>query len=109
MRVREFSARLAVAASVAAFAAGPAAAETIRVTVDKLTFSPAHVSAKVGDTIEWVSTDFVAHTATGRKKEWDLSIPAKATARGILESAGEIEYYCRFHPNMVGHISVAGR
>jgi plastocyanin len=83
------------------------AAETIRVGVDKLTFTPAQLSAHVGDTVEWVNSDFVAHTATTRKKEWDVAIPAKGTGRVTLKSAGTIDYFCRFHPNMVGRISVA--
>ena len=36
----------------------PAHAETIRVSIDKLVFSPANISAKVGDTIEWVNDVF---------------------------------------------------
>jgi plastocyanin len=83
------------------------AAETIRIGVDKLTFTPAQVSAHVGDTIEWVNADFVAHTATGREKEWDVVLPVKGKGLVTLKHAGTIEYYCRFHPNMVGHISVA--
>jgi len=60
-----------------ACAAPTLAAETIRVTIDKLKFSPAQVSAHVGDTIEWVSNDFVAHTATARNKDWDIKHPPK--------------------------------
>ena len=89
-----------------AWAAG-GAAETIRVGVDKLTFIPAQVSVHVGDTIEWANADFVAHTATARRKEWDVTIPAKNIARITLKSAGIIDYYCRFHPNMMGRLSVA--
>ena len=40
------------------------AGETVRVTVDKLKFDPPKISAHVGDTIEWASSDFVVHTAT---------------------------------------------
>ena len=83
------------------------AAETIRIDVDKLAFTPAQVSAHIGDTIEWANADFVAHTATGRKKEWDVTIPAKGIGRVTLKKAGIIDYYCRFHPNMVGRVSVA--
>jgi plastocyanin len=86
-------------------AAMPAAAATVRVTVTKLTFEPAQVSAHVGDTIEWVNADFLAHSATGRKKEWDLFIAPSRSGSVTLKQAGEIDYYCRFHPNMVGHIS----
>ena len=90
-----------------ACAAPSLAAETIRVAIDKLKFSPAHVSARVGDTIEWVSGDFVAHTATARNKDWDITIPANGTGRITLQHDGEVEYFCRFHPNMTGRISVA--
>ena len=85
------------------------AAETIRVGVDKLMFTPAQVSAHIGDTIEWINSDFVAHTATARTKEWDVIIPAKGIGRITLKRAGIIDYYCRFHPYMVGHVSVADR
>jgi plastocyanin len=94
---------------LAAFAAPAAAAETIRINVDQLTFTPARVSAHLGDTIEWVSTDFIAHTATARTKAWDVAIPAKGTGRITLKRAGDVEYYCHFHPNMVGRISASVR
>jgi plastocyanin len=83
------------------------AAETIRITIDKLNFTPAQVSAHVGDTIEWVSSDFVAHTATARNKDWDVAIPPKGTGRVIVQHAGDLDYFCRYHPNMTGRISVA--
>jgi len=90
-----------------AFAAPACSAETIRIAIDKLTFAPAQVSAHVGDTIEWVNGDFIAHTATARSQDWDVAIPAKGTARVTLRHAGDIDYFCRFHPNMTGRISVA--
>ena len=82
------------------------AGETIRVTIDKLKFDPPQVSAHVGDTIEWVSSDFVAHTATARNKDWDVAIPAKGVGRVTLEHPGDVDYFCRFHPIMTGRISV---
>jgi plastocyanin len=84
----------------------PAYADTIRVTVDKLEFMPADISAKVGDTIEWVNNDVFAHTATVRG-DWDVMIAPKKTARFVLKKSGDVEYYCRFHPNMRGRIAVA--
>src|SRR6476660_1882785 len=86
--------------------ATPLAAETFRVTIDNLTFSPAEVLAPVGDTIEWVSTDFVAHTAPARNQNWNVAISPKGTGRVTLQHAGEVVYFCRFHPNMTGQISV---
>ncbi|MGN6767702.1 MAG: cupredoxin domain-containing protein [Rhizobiaceae bacterium] len=86
-------------------AAVPARAETITVTIEKLVFSPVDLKAKVGDTVEWVNKDVLAHTATV-KGGWDVMIPAKKSASLVLKKAGTVEYYCRFHPNMKGHITV---
>jgi plastocyanin len=82
------------------------AADTIRIMIDKLKFEPAQVSAHVGDTVEWISSDFVAHTATARNKDWDVAIPAKGAGHVTLQHSGDIDYFCRFHPNMIGRISV---
>jgi plastocyanin len=83
------------------------AGETIRVAVDKMTFDPPKISAHVGDTIEWVSSDFVVHTATAKNEDWDVAIPAKGIGRVTLEHPGEVDYFCRFHPNMMGQVMVA--
>jgi plastocyanin len=97
----------ALAGVTLAIASLPAAAETIPVDMGKLSYAPAEVSAHVGDTIEWVNGDFVAHTATARDKQWDVMILPNKTGRITIKQAGRIEYYCRFHPNRVGRISVA--
>lgn len=97
-----------VAVALAAFAAGATAAETIRVTIKGLKFSPAVVTAHVGDTIEWTNQDLMAHTATARDKQWDVSIPPGKSASVVIEKAGAIEYFCRIHPSMTGKIDVVG-
>lgn len=84
----------------------PVKAATIQVTIDKLVFSPASVEAKVGDTIMWVNKDAFAHTATV-KNGWEVMIPPKKSARLTLKAAGVADYFCRFHPNMTGHIAAA--
>jgi plastocyanin len=83
------------------------AGETIRVAIEKLKFDPPQVSARIGDTIEWANDDFIAHTATARNKDWDVTIPPKGSARVTLQHAGEVDYFCRFHPNMTGRILAA--
>lgn len=96
----------AVMVVMLATAAVPARAETIQVMVDKLVFVPAEVNAKVGDTIEWVNRDILAHTATVKGGS-EVMIPVKKTARLTLQKAEAIDYYCRFHPNMKGRITVS--
>ena len=97
---------LAPTLALALIASSPALAATIEVTIDKLVFSPVSVQAKVGDTIEWTNNDVIAHTATV-KGGWDVMIPAKSKGKVTLKAAGAVDYFCRFHPNMKGHVNVA--
>lgn len=84
----------------------PAHAATIQITMDNLVISPAEASAKVGDTIEWINKDVLAHTATARNGDWDISLPPKQSTTLVLKKAGTVEYYCRFHPNMRATLTV---
>jgi plastocyanin len=70
-------------------------------------FAPTEVKAKVGDTIRWINKDILSHTATARNGDWEVNIAASKTATLVLKKAGDIDYYCRFHPNMKAHISIA--
>ena len=94
-------AALALVTSVSAHAA------TIQITMENLVISPAEATAKVGDTIELVNKDILAHTATARNGDFDVMMPPKKTVTYILKKAGTIDYYCRFHPNMKAVLNVA--
>jgi plastocyanin len=99
--------RQIVGALILVFATGVARADTIQVKMEKLGFVPAEVTAHVGDTIEWVNSDFVAHTATARDGSWDVLIPVNAKKTVVLKTEGTVDYYCKFHPNMTGRILVS--
>ena len=96
----------ALAAAIALLAAAGARAETIRIVIDKMDYAPATVAAKVGDAVEWINKDFLAHTATA-KGEWDVTVAPDKTGRTVLTKAGTFDYTCRFHPNMKGRIVVS--
>src|SRR3979411_552196 len=85
----------------------PAQAATIQIIMENLVISPAEVSAKVGDTIEWINKDIFAHTATAGNGDWDVTMPPKKTVTSVLQKAGSIDYFCRFHPNMKATLIVA--
>ena len=97
---------IAVAAILVAALVSPASAETIKVTIDKVAYAPVNISARVGDTIEWSNVDLVAHTSTARDKSFDLMVMPNKKQTLTVKKAGEFDYYCKFHPNMTGHISV---
>ena len=82
-------------------------AATVQITMENLVISPADASAKVGDTVEWINKDIFAHTATARNGDWDVTMPPNKTVTSVLNKAGTVEYYCRFHPNMKATLVVA--
>jgi plastocyanin len=82
-------------------------AANIQITIDKLVYTPAEVSAKVGDTVEWINKDVIAHTATARNGDWDVMIGPSKTVRIVLKKAGAVDYFCKFHPNMKARVTVA--
>jgi plastocyanin len=84
----------------------PAHAATIQITIDDLVFAPAEVSAHVGDTIEWINKDVFVHTATAHNGDFDVTTPPKKTVTSVLTKAGNVEYYCRYHPNMKAVLTI---
>ena len=98
---------VAIVAALTVAMSAPADAATIQITMENLVISPADASAKVGDTIEWINKDIFAHTATARNGDWDVIMPPKKTVTSVLNKAGTVEYYCRFHPNMKATLVIA--
>lgn len=99
--------RIAFLAFVVSGLSVSAQAKTIRVTIDKLDFKPVVVQAKVGDTIEWINKDALAHTATAKNGAWNVMLEPKKSGHLVLKKAGSVDYFCKFHPNMKGRVVVA--
>jgi plastocyanin len=85
----------------------PSHAATIQIVMQNLEISPAETSAKVGDTIEWVNKDVFAHTATARNGDFDVTLQPNKSSSFVLKKAGNVDYYCRFHPNMKAMLKIA--
>ena len=86
--------------------AGAAAAATIEIIIDKMAFSPAQVDAKTGDTVRWTNKDAFVHTATV-KGAWEIMLAQQKSGSIVIKTAGSVDYFCRFHPNMKGRIRVS--
>jgi len=84
----------------------PAHAATIQILMEDIAISPAEVSAKVGDTIEWTNKDEVAHTATARNGDFDVNLPPKTSGTFVVKKVGAVNYYCRYHPNMTATLKI---
>jgi plastocyanin len=83
-----------------------ASAAALRIEVKDLAFAPAEITAHIGDTIDWVDDDFVAHTATARDGQWNEKLPPHASGRSVITSAGRVQYSSRYHPNMKAEIAI---
>jgi len=88
-------------------AAAPARAAVRIVTIGGMEFAPAPQGLKVGDTVMWVNLDRLEHTATAKNGAFDVDLKPGAEAVTVVRQAGVIEFYCRFHPNMTGKLTVA--
>jgi plastocyanin len=98
--------RLALVALASIAVVTSAHSETVRITIQGLAFSPTEITAKVGDTIEWMNGDFVDHTATAKGAAWDIAIAAGKSGQFKLTQPGTVAYYCKIHPNMTGTVHI---
>jgi len=94
---------LAMVISTVAF---PAAAGTIHVDINKMVYTPAKITAHIGDVIEWTNSDIVDHSVTEKDGKFEKIIPVKGKASITVKDPGIIDYYCKFHPNMDGKVEV---
>ena len=103
--------RLTTVALGLAFVAGlggaaSSAGDTHRVLMKAVDYEPGQITVQVGDTVEWMNGDIVAHTATARDRSWDVNVPPGRNGRMVMKSPGTVSYFCRYHPNMRGEIDV---
>lgn len=79
-----------------------------QVMIQKFKFVPDTLTIRKGDQVVWVNQDFAPHTATEKNDAWDTDRLNKNESFKIdFSAAGEIDYFCRFHPNMRGKIIVS--
>ena len=84
-------------------------------------YTPNPVEVNVGDTVTWINDDLTTHTATsgssssgstgmfgGTDDSPEIIGPEGDTQSFTFDEAGEFEYYCTLHPNMVGTVVVTG-
>jgi plastocyanin len=84
-------------------------------TMGDKAFSPNPSEVKAGESVTWTNDDSQIHTATSGAvgaedsgKVFDSGILSpKATFDFKFDQAGEFDYYCTLHPQMVGKVVVS--
>lgn len=83
-------------------------AAAVEVKIKHFDYNPDPVTIKVGQSVTWTNQDTVPHTATGRDREvlqsWTLGKGESYTQ--TFDTAGTYEYFCDFHPDMKGVVTV---
>lgn len=79
----------------------------VRVNVKDLAFSPGTVRIKVGQTVQWVNGDPLAHTVTADDRSWGSEFFNRGeTFEHRFTAAGSFPYHCRPHTQMKGLVIV---
>jgi len=87
-------------------AGAPSAPSTASVDVHDFAFAPATVTVAVGATVTFRNSGAASHTATARDGSFDVTVAPGASTTVTLARSGTYAYYCKFHPQMVGSITV---
>lgn len=98
--------------SAQAVAARPAALGPVggAVTVQNMTFGPAAVTVRVGETVTWTFQDALSHSATSDNGFFNTGLASSGQQRSVrFRSAGIFRYHCISHPHMTGKVKVPVR
>jgi len=83
-------------------------AAAAQVTMEMVKYSPVAIEIKTGDTVTWVNNDLTPHTVTS-ESGGELnsgSIEPGASWSHTFAQAGAFSYYCTFHTEMKGSVTV---
>lgn len=77
------------------------------VTIQNMTFSPATLTIKAGESVIWTNNDSFDHTATASDGSFDTGAIGSGTSKSVtFTKAGTYAYHCNIHPNMTAKIIV---
>lgn len=79
-----------------------------QVTIETVKYSPETIQISEGETVVWVNNDLTPHTVTSQSggELNSGSIEPGASWRHTFGQAGTFPYYCTFHTEMKGAITV---
>ena len=79
-------------------AAGP-----VSIGAENFGFSPANVTIKVGDSVQWILREGNHSSTSGSAPSpdggWNQVITADAPVSVTFDQAGQFRFFCRFHPD----------
>jgi plastocyanin len=112
VRTRSLAAALVLLGAAAALFAANRSVDPAShvVVIESMTYTPATLSIRAGDSVTWINKDLVAHTATtsaSSRRSFDSGTiePAKSWSHTFTD-AGRSSYICTFHPTMQAAVEI---
>ncbi len=107
MRPAWFLLSMLTVGALAPTAFGETPASVTVVTISQFAFLPSEVTVKRGATIRFENKDFAPHSATSDDMSFDSQTLRKDEISNIIAGRpGIYVYHCKFHPGMVGRITI---
>ena len=104
---RQVLRRAAASLAVLPALAVAARAATHQVTIQGFAFQPSALTIAAGDTVVFTNADGAPHTATADSGAFDTGrLSRGGSAQITFSSTGSHSYFCSFHRNMKGTITV---
>ena len=101
------SAAPAVSSGAVAACAPSTGSSTVAVSIVDFSFTPAAISAKVGDIITFTNNGAKSHSATLDAGDCDTGILTGGASGGLTFSkAGTYAFHCAVHSSMTGTIAI---
>jgi len=92
---------------IAASAKAASHATSHAVTIQSFAFEPADLTINAGDSVVFTNQDGAPHTATDVNGAFDTGRLNKGgSATLTFNGQGSFNYFCTFHPNMKGKITI---
>ena len=79
------------------------------INIQSFAYTPSPVSINIGDTVTWTNHDGATHSTTDNNNAWASDLSPGNSFSYTFNNPGTYNYFCRFHPGMVGTVEVAGQ
>jgi plastocyanin len=109
LKVGLWSAGLACGLTLAGALAAQTPGRLLTVHINSANYGALPTGLKVGDTINWINDDTVAHTVTARDHSFDLHLNPGQSAKLTVQKNGTFQIYCIYHSTMRGVLVAAPR
>lgn len=105
--LRLIAAGLALADPLAVLDQTTAHAMEVVVRIENFTFNPAELTVKPGTTVVFENADDIPHSIVEKNGKF-RSTPLDTGDHFAMSfvAPGEVDYYCGFHPHMVGKVLI---